>query len=162
MTAIWRELRIELRMLGKAPALTLAAVFAFGLRIAAATAMLSVTRTFLSNPIWFPEVQRLVMLLNIAPGQTEGWSEVSPANFQQWRRQNHSFESLAAYEWADVDLTGVAEPVKSPGLSRLCRLLRRTPCQSTTRTGVCERRCQACCTEFVRVILSASSVAQLY
>jgi ABC-type antimicrobial peptide transport system permease subunit len=34
-------------MLGKAPALTLAAVFAFGLGIAAATAMLSVSRTFL-------------------------------------------------------------------------------------------------------------------
>jgi putative ABC transport system permease protein len=111
MRAIWRELRIELRMLGKAPALTLAAVFAFGLGIAAATAMLSVSRTFLSNPI-FPEVDRLVMLLSIAPGQTEGWSEVSPANFREWREQNHSFESLAAYEWADVNLTGVGEPIK--------------------------------------------------
>jgi putative ABC transport system permease protein len=115
MTSLWQDLRIGLRMLAKAPGITIAAVFAFGLGIASAAAMLSVSRIYLTSPISFPDVNRVLMVLSLAPGQTEGWNEVSPADFQDWRSQNHSFESLAAYQWDDVNLTGAGEPVKLQG-----------------------------------------------
>src|SRR5208283_2897268 len=92
-----------------------AAIFAFGLGIGANTATFSTANTFLLHPISFPEVDRLAMVMGRAPGQTEGWSEVSPADFQEWRGQNHSFETLAVYDWDDVNLTGVGEPLKVQG-----------------------------------------------
>jgi len=115
MHSIWQDIRIGLRMLGKAPGIALAAIFAFGLGIAAATAMISVAQTYILHPISFPDVDRVVMVLDRAPGQAEGWNDVSPATFEDWRAQNHSFEGLAASEWADVNLTGAGEPMKLQG-----------------------------------------------
>jgi putative ABC transport system permease protein len=113
MRSIWQDIRIGLRMLAKAPGISIAAIFAFGLGIASATAMISLAQTYLVNPISFPDVDRIVMVLNRAPGQTEFWAEVSPADFLDWRAQNHSFESLAAYTPVDVNLTGAGDPVRA-------------------------------------------------
>src|SRR5271165_5366844 len=115
MHGFLQDIRYGLRMLAKAPGITLGAIFAFGLGIGANTATFSTANTFLLHPISLPQVDRLAMVLSCAPGQTEGWSEVSPAAFEEWRAQNHSFESLAAYEWDDVNLTGVGEPIKLQG-----------------------------------------------
>ena len=115
MTSMWQDLRFGFRILAKSPGITLAAILAFGVAIGANTAMLSVSDIYLRNPISFPEVHRLAMVLGRAPGQTEGWSSISPADLEDWRAQNRSFESLAAYNWADVNLTGVGEPVKVQG-----------------------------------------------
>jgi putative ABC transport system permease protein len=115
MGSIWQDVRFGMRMLAKTPGITLAAIFAFGLGIGANTAVFSVSNTFLRNPISFREVDRVAMVLGRAPGQTEGWSEVSPADLQDWRTQNHSFESLAAFDWEDVNLTGVGEPIRLQG-----------------------------------------------
>ena len=130
MHFLWQDLRIAFRMLAKAPGITVAAIFAFGLGIASATAMVSVAQTFLLNPIFFPDVDRIIMVLNRAPGQTELWSEVSPADFEDWRAQNHSFEPLAAYAWNDVNLTGIGEPVNLQGFrvtSNFFDVLRASP-----------------------------------
>ncbi len=115
MHSFLQDIRYGLRMLAKASGITLAAIFAFGLGIGANTATFSTANTFLLHPISFPEVERLAMVLGRAPGQTEGWSEVSPADFQEWRAQNHFFETLAVYDWDDVNLTGVGEPIKVQG-----------------------------------------------
>jgi putative ABC transport system permease protein len=130
MHSIWQDIRIGFRMLTKAPGIALAAIFAFGLGIAAATAMISVAQAYILRPISFPEVDRVVMVLDRAPGRTEGWNEVSPANFQDFRAQNQSFEGLAAYAWADVNLTGAGEPVKLQGFrvsANFFDVLRTTP-----------------------------------
>jgi putative ABC transport system permease protein len=130
MHSIWQDIRIGFRMLAKAPGIALAAIFAFGLGIAAATAMISVAQTYILHPISFPQVDRVVMVLDRAPGRSEGWSEVSPADFQDWRAQNQSFEGLAAYQWADVNLTGAGEPVKLQGFrvsANFFDLLRAAP-----------------------------------
>jgi hypothetical protein len=102
MHSFLQDIRYGLRMLAKAPGITLAAIFAFGLGIGANTTTFSTASTFLLHSISFPEVDRLAMVMSRAPGQTEGWGEVSPADFQEWRAQNHSFETLAVYDWDDV------------------------------------------------------------
>lgn len=112
MRSIWLDVHFGFRMLLKSPGITLAAILAFAIGISANTAMFSIANAFLLHPISFPDVDRIVMPLGQAPGQTEEWSEVSPATFLDWREQNHSFESLAAYDWADANLTGVGEPIK--------------------------------------------------
>ena len=115
MYSLWQDIRLAFRMLAKSPGITLAAILAFGMGIGANTAVFSVSNAFLRHPISFPEADRIVMVLGRAPGQTEGWSEISPGDFQDWRTQSHSFESLAAYDWADINLTGVGEPVRLQG-----------------------------------------------
>jgi putative ABC transport system permease protein len=115
MHSIWRDLQFGLRMLLKAPGITLAAILAFGIGIGANTAVFSLSNVYLGNPIALPEVDRVVMPLGRAPGQTDGWSNISPADFLDFRAQSHSFESIAGYNWADLNLTGVGEPVKVQG-----------------------------------------------
>ena len=115
MYSIWQDIRFGFRMLIKSPGVTLAAILAFGIGIGANTAVFSVSNVYLRSPVSFPEVDRIVMPLNRAPGQTEGWSNVSPADFLDFRAQSRSFESLAAYDWDSVNLTGVGEPVKVQG-----------------------------------------------
>ena len=130
MRSIWQDIRFGLRMLIKSPGITLTAILAFAVGIGATAAMISVADIYLRNPITFPEVDRIVMVLGRAPGQTEGWSSISPADFEDWRAQNHSFESLAAYNWADVNLTDVGEPVKVQGFrvsANFFDVLRATP-----------------------------------
>ena len=132
MHSIWQDIRFGVRMLGKSPGITLAAILAFGVGIGANTAVFSVSNTYLRSPISFPEVDRIIMVLSHAPGETGewGWDEVSPADLRDWREQNHSFESLAAYAWEDVNLTGVGEPVKLQGFrvsANFFDVLRATP-----------------------------------
>jgi hypothetical protein len=79
MHGFLQDIRYALRMLAKAPGITLAAIFAFGLGIGANTAAFSTANTFLLHPISLPQVDRLAMVLSCAPGQTEGWSEGWPS-----------------------------------------------------------------------------------
>jgi putative ABC transport system permease protein len=113
--SLGQDIRYGVRMLVKSPGVTLLAIFALGLGVGANTATFSVSNTFLRKPVSFPEVERLVMVVNRAPGQVQDWTSVSPANFLDWKEQTHSFDSLAAYNWNDVNLTGAGEPVKLQG-----------------------------------------------
>ena len=116
MHSIFQDVRFGLRMLAKNPGITLVAILTLGLGIGANTATFSLSNTFLRKPVSFPEVQRLVMVLNHAPGQQgQDWSAVSPADFLDWKKETRSFAGLAGYEWADVNLTGAGEPVKAQG-----------------------------------------------
>jgi putative ABC transport system permease protein len=116
MHSIFQDLRFGLRMLAKNPGITLVAIFTLGLGIGANTATFSLSNTFLRKPVSFPEVKRLVMVLNHAPGQQgQDWSSASPADFLDWKKEARSFVGLAGYQWADVNLTGAGEPVKAQG-----------------------------------------------
>src|SRR6266404_3830023 len=116
MHSIFQDVRYGLRMLAKNPGITLAAILTLGLGIGANTATFSLSNTFLRKPVSFPEVDRLVMVLNREPGQQgQDWSSVSPADFLEWKKEARSFAGLAGYEWADVNLTGAGEPTKAQG-----------------------------------------------
>ncbi|MFI5098706.1 MAG: ADOP family duplicated permease [Candidatus Acidiferrales bacterium] len=125
-----QDLRFAFRLFRKSPAFTAVAVFTLGLGIAANTATFSISNTFLRNPVSYPEVDRVVMVMNQAPAQVDGWTTVSAADFLDWREQSHSFEALGAYEWAHVNMTGAGEPVKLQGFrvtANFFDILRATP-----------------------------------
>jgi putative ABC transport system permease protein len=116
MHFLLQDVRYGLRMLAKNPGITFVAIFTLGLGIGANTATFSLSNTFLRKPVSFPEADRLVMVLNRAPGQqAEDWTSVSPADFLEWKKQARSFAALAGYEWTDVNVTGVGEPIKVQG-----------------------------------------------
>jgi len=113
--SLLQDARYAARLLKNSPGFTCVAVITLGLAIGANTATFSVSNTYLRNPISFPEVDRVVAVLNQAPGQTNGWTEATSADFLDWRARQHSFEALGAFDWADLNLTGIGEPVKVQG-----------------------------------------------
>jgi putative ABC transport system permease protein len=116
MHSFLQDVRYGLRMLAKNPGVTLVAIFTLGLGIGANTATFSLSNTFLRKPVSFPEADRLVVVLNRAPGQQgQDWSGVSTADFLEWKKEAHSFAALAGYEWRDANITGGGEPIKVQG-----------------------------------------------
>jgi ABC-type antimicrobial peptide transport system permease subunit len=97
MHSIFQDVGFGLRMLAKNPGITLVAILTLGLGIAANTATFSLCNTFLRKPVSFPEVERLVMVLNHAPGQQgQDWSAASPADFLDWKKEARSFAGSTA------------------------------------------------------------------
>jgi putative ABC transport system permease protein len=113
--ALLQDLRFAFRLLKKSPAFTAIAIFTLALGIGANTATFSVSNTYFRNPLALPDADRVFMLLNLAPGQSDGWSEVTPADFHDLQQQTKSFTSVGAFDWADLNLTGAGEPVKVQG-----------------------------------------------
>jgi ABC-type antimicrobial peptide transport system permease subunit len=70
MHSFLQDIRYGLRMLAKAPGITLAAIFAFGFGIGANTATFSTANTFLLHPISLSQVDRLAMVQGCTLGQT--------------------------------------------------------------------------------------------
>jgi putative ABC transport system permease protein len=115
MTSLLEDVRYAFRMLLKSPGLTALAVTALALGIGANTAVFSVASAFLRKPVSFPQPDRIVLPLDLAPGQTVNWNAVSPADYLDWKRQSHSFEEFAAWRWYGADLTGKGDPEKLDG-----------------------------------------------
>ena len=115
MTNLLQDLRYGFRMLLKNPGFTALAVVALALGIGANTAVFSVAIAFLRKPVALPNVDRLVMLLSLPPGETLNFSSVSPADYLDWKAQSHSYEEIAVWKYSDVNLTGTGEPEKLVG-----------------------------------------------
>ena len=115
MITLLQDLRYGLRMLVKNPGFTALAVVALALAIGANTAVFSVAIAFLRKPVALPDLDRLVMLLSLPPGEALNFSSVSPADYLDWKTQSHSYEEIAVWKYSDVNLTGTGEPEKLVG-----------------------------------------------
>jgi predicted permease len=113
METLFQDIRFSFRMLRKAPAFTVVAVIVLALGIGANTAIFSVVNAVLLQPLPFPDPDRLVQVWHVPPQKSfPGMTKfsVSPANYLDWASQNHSFEGMAIYGYANYNLTGTGEP----------------------------------------------------
>jgi putative ABC transport system permease protein len=115
MSTLIQDVRYGLRMLRKNPAFTLVAMITLALGVGANTAIFSVADAFLLRPVTFPDTDRLVMVMELSPGQTSDWNKVAPGNLEDWKQQSHSFEALAAGRWSSFNLTGSGDPQRVQG-----------------------------------------------
>ena len=115
MNTLLRDLLYSLRSLRKSLAFTAIAVITLALGIGANTAIFSVADTLLLRPVTFEDTDRMVMIMELAPGQTSGWTRVAPGNFEDWKQQSQSFEPLAAGRWNIFNLTGSGDPLRVRG-----------------------------------------------
>jgi predicted permease len=88
------------------------------LGIGANTAIFSVVNAVLLRPIPYPEPDRLMRVWHTPPqkafpGMTR--FSVSAANYEDWEKENHVFESMAIYGYRGFNLTGSGEPERVLG-----------------------------------------------
>jgi putative ABC transport system permease protein len=103
------DIRYVFRLLAKTPGFTAAALLTLALGIGANASIFSVIDAVLLRDLPFEEPDRLVMVWEHNQ-QRQRNNVVSPANFDDWRGQSASFESLVAFATEQANLTGSGEP----------------------------------------------------
>src|ERR1700688_924561 len=108
-----QDLRYGARTMLRAPGFTVTAVLALALGIGANTAIFSVVNAVLLRPLPYDQPDRLIQVWHTPPQKSFPGMPiftVSPANFLDWRAQNHSFEGMAAYGFGRYTITGSGHP----------------------------------------------------
>src|SRR5215475_2653619 len=112
----WQDLRYGARILRKKPGFTLIAAVTLALGIGANSAMFGLIDALLLRPLPFKDMGRLAVVSSTLPQSGPiGRFGTSPADFVDFREQQQVFEHLAAHQWAEVNLTGGAEPERVQG-----------------------------------------------
>ena len=124
MGTIWQDLQYGWRMLRRSPGFSLVAILTLAIGIGANAAMFSVINTVLLRPLPFPDAQRIVFVWDTDPNRNVMRGVASPAEFLDWRDQNHSFEELSAWRTWFYNLTGTNEPEQIFGVHASANFLR--------------------------------------
>src|SRR5579872_1076008 len=113
MGTLMQDLRYGWRALRKSPGFTAVAVIVLALGIGANTAIFSVVNAVLLRPLPYRNPSRLMQVWHVPPAKEfPGMStfSVSPANYLDWERQNHVFQSMAIYGFRAFNITGSDQP----------------------------------------------------
>jgi putative ABC transport system permease protein len=105
-----QDLRFGLRMLGKNPGFTAAAVITLALGIGANSAIFSVFDTVLLRPLPYEDPGRLVMVWETNLSRGRDRNVVSVPNFFDWRNASRSFEQMGAFSTYSVTYNSGDEP----------------------------------------------------
>jgi predicted permease len=105
-----QDVRFAARMMRKHTGFTLVVVLTLGLGIGATSALFSVVEAVLLKPLPYQEASRLAALWTDNVRQNLHEERTSYPNFEDWRKQNSTFEDMAFASAFTVNLTGGAEP----------------------------------------------------
>src|SRR4029078_6319906 len=97
MQTFWQDIRYGIRMLVKAPSVSIVATIALALGIGANTAIFSVVNAVLLRPLPVSKSEALVNLWETDSVRGSLRGAASYPNFADWREQSHSFEYMASY-----------------------------------------------------------------
>ena len=110
MQALWQDLRFGLRMMEKSPGFAAIAVLTLALGIGASTSIFSVADAVLFRPLPYLNPQQIVRVWEQAPNGRR--MNLANSNFEDFRTQNSTFESMADYEVSLSSVAGGSEPVR--------------------------------------------------
>ena len=114
MRNILADFGFALRALRRQPTFVLIAVLTLTLGIGANTAIFSVVKAVLLNPLPYDHPEQIVVLWETNPER--GLDQVSIPTFLDWQRETRTLESVAAYRHADLSYAGGDEPRDVPAL----------------------------------------------
>ena len=127
---LWRDTRVGARVLRANPAFTLVAIVTLALGIGANTAIFTLVNAVILRPLPFDQPDRLVMIWATDPVGGDREDSASYPDFQAWRSQSQSFESMAALTGRAVVLGANQQSILVAGLQASAdffRVLRITP-----------------------------------
>jgi len=104
LESIGMDLQYAFRRLTRSSAFTVTAVLTFALGIGATTAIFSAAYALLVRSLPFQHADRIIGIYETHP-QIVGGTEVNLLDYQDWRRQQTSFEQVAAYSIDGPDIS---------------------------------------------------------
>jgi putative ABC transport system permease protein len=109
MAGFVQDLRYALRTLLKSPGFTAVTVLTLAIGIGANVALFSVIDSLLLRPLPYPDADRIVTLWSTQPDGSR--TNVSPADFLDYREQNRVFEHIGALSQVEfnVMIAGAAD-----------------------------------------------------
>lgn len=111
MSEFWRDFRYAARVLGKNPGVTAIMVFTLALAIGATTAIFSVVYGVLLRPLPYPGADRIVVVSEVNSNGRP--SRLADPNFDDFRDQSHSFQSIAKYASQTASVSGASQPTRT-------------------------------------------------
>ncbi len=120
METLWQDFQYGIRMLVKKPAFTAVAVLTLALGIGANTAIFSVVNSVLLQPLPYKDPDQLVRFLMDRPpipgeGGPRRINSITTDDFQEYRNQSTTLESIGIYSTHSATMTGLEEPVRLNG-----------------------------------------------
>ncbi len=113
--SLLHDLRYSARSLLKHPGFVITITSILALGIGANITIFSVVNAVLIRPLPYEAPNRIVMIWETNQSKAVTRSIVSPANFLDWREQNHVFEHLAAFRFWYYTVTGAGDPERYQG-----------------------------------------------
>ena len=121
MNKFWQDFRYATRVLGRNPGVTAIMVFTLALAIGATTAIFSVVYGVLLRPLPYPGADRIVAISEL---NSQGrLSRLADPNFDDFRDQSHSFQSIAKYTAETISVSGGFTPTRTPVAAVTSQLL---------------------------------------
>jgi putative ABC transport system permease protein len=111
MSGFWQDFRYAARVLGKNPGVTAIMVFTLALAIGATTAIFSVVYGVLLRPLPYAGADRIMAVSEVNSNGRP--SRLADPNFDDFRDQSHSFQSIAKYSADIVSVSGASQPTRT-------------------------------------------------
>ncbi len=109
-------LRLSFRRLRRAPAFSVIVILTLGVGIGANTAIFSLVKGILLDPLPYDEPEQLVAIQSSAPGVGEDILPQSPAVHFTYEDEARLLESFGLYRVSTVTVRGFDEPVRTPAM----------------------------------------------
>ena len=129
-----QDVRYAIRLLKRSPGFAITATLTLALSIGANAAIWSAVKGILIAPLPYPDPNRLVRLFEEAP-RSPKWP-MAPADFRDYRNELQTFESIAAYVRADLQLGDQSQPEQLRGMRVTRRLLHPARPPAEARPGL--------------------------
>jgi putative ABC transport system permease protein len=118
MTAnLVQDLRFAARSFLRAPRFTVPAVVALALGIGATSAIFSVVRGVLLEPLPYREPDRIVSIWEANASRNRSRNVIGPANFVAWKERNRAFEHLGMTGPARLNIILDGQPYEVSGVA---------------------------------------------
>jgi putative ABC transport system permease protein len=110
----WRDLRHATRLLARSPGFTLAALATLAIGIGATSAVYSIVRTVMLEPLPYHEPDRIVTIWETNRGGTSR-NVIAPANFVEWRERARTIEDLGMTASVGLAFIMNGQAIQVPG-----------------------------------------------
>jgi putative ABC transport system permease protein len=106
---LWRDVSYAARTLRRTPGFAAIAIAIIALGIGANVALFAVVRSVLLKPLPFEDSSRLMRLYEFSAFGDFPFNQNAGGIYAEWKKQNHSFSSIAISGYAGYNLSGEGE-----------------------------------------------------